>query len=242
MPILWFNLAGLVGAAAQGLTGFGTGTLMVSLLVMAYPFREVVPVVALVVFAPNALMTWLIRREIEWRRGPVAALGLSIGLVIGAQMLAVLPADILRRGLGVAILLYVVLMLARTPVPDEWPPATRTDLSVLGIASIFSGVIVGAVGVTPLPLLIYTTTRYPKQLARSVLTQGFLAGAFVQNGIYIYLGLLDARLAWTALASLPGVLLGLVIGHYFHYRVNQKTFGRALALVLLLPAARLVVG
>lgn len=242
MQILLFNLAGLLGAGAQGLTGFGTGTLTVSLLVMIYPFREVVPVVAMLVMAPNLLMAFLIRHEMEWKRGPVAALGLAVGVAIGAQLLALLPVDLLRRALGVAILIYVVVNLARTPMPTHTPAATLADRLGLGGAALASGIIVGAVGVAPVPLLMYASRRYPMQIARAVLTQAFLIGSTVQILSYAHVGLLDAHRSWLALATVPGVLLGLAIGHFLHYRVNQKTFGRALALALLLPALRLVVG
>ncbi|WP_353248642.1 sulfite exporter TauE/SafE family protein [Salinisphaera sp. T31B1] len=240
MQLLLFNLAALAGSTAQGLTGFGSGTLTVSLLVMLFPFREVIPVVAMVVLVPNMILTWLTRHEMEWRRGPIAAVGLSAGVLVGAQLLAVLPAEVLRQGLGAAILVYVVLMLARTPTPDAPPPQSASDSLGLGLCGLASGVIVGAIGVSPIPLLIYVSLRYPKQVARAVLTQAFLLGTFTQVAIYAHLGLLSPSLAWTALLTVPGIVAGVLIGHRLHYRINQKTFARALALILLLPALRLV--
>ena len=96
MQILLFNLAAFAGACAQGMTGFGSGTLTVSLLVMLFPFRDVIATVAMVVLVPNLMLTWLTRHEMDWRRGPVAALGLSLGIVVGGQLLAILPAELLR--------------------------------------------------------------------------------------------------------------------------------------------------
>lgn len=242
MQILLFNLAAFAGACAQGLTGFGSGTLTATLMVMVFPFREVVPVVALVVMVPNLMLAWLARRELDWRRGPIAAVGLAAGVVIGAQLLAVLPVDLLRRGLGAVILIYVILTLVRTPLPERAPEPSLAENAALGSCALAAGVIVGAVGVSPIPLLIYVSLRYPKQTARAVLTQAFIAGSLMQNAVYIHLGLLTPELAWIALATVPGIALGLLVGHRWHYRVNQKTFARVLALVLLLPAARLVLG
>ena len=242
MQIVLFNLAALAGACAQGLTGFGSGTVTATVLVMLFPFREVIPVVAMVVMVPNLILAWLTRHEMDWRRGPVAALGLSVGVVIGAQLLAFLPAELLRRGLGSVILVYVALMLWRTPTPSTAPPASHAERAALGGCSLVSGVIVGAVGVSPIPLLIYVSLRYPKALARSVLTMGFFFGTVVQNLVYAQLGLLSGELALMALATVPGITLGILVGNRLHYRINQKTFARALALILLLPALRLVWG
>lgn len=241
MQILLFNLAALAGSCAQGLTGFGSGTLTATLLVMLFPFREVIPVVALVVLVPNLMLAWLTRREMEWRRGPVAAVSLAIGVIAGAQLLAVLPADLLRRGLGLVILVYVGLVLFRTPAPEQAPPARLGERGMLGLCGIGSGVIVGSVGVSPIPLLIYVSLRYPKKLARTVLTQAFVLGTLVQNAVYVHLGLLNTQLALMALLTVPGIVLGTLVGHRLHYRVNQKTFARALALILVLPAIRLLV-
>lgn len=242
MQILLFNLAGLLGAAAQGLTGFGSGTLMVSTLVLVYPFREVVPVVALVALATNAIMTGLARREFDWRRGPVAAVALSIGVLGGARLLAVLPVEILERFLGAVILCYVALNLVKTPIPEAMPRLNWPDITGLAGSALLSGVIVGAVGVSPIPLLIYTNVRYPKQFSRSILTLAFLLSSAVQIVVYIHLGLLTGASCQLALATLPTVVIGLLLGHRLHYRVNQKTFSRILALVLALPALRLVFG
>lgn len=242
LPIILFNLAAVVGAISQGLTGFGSGTLMVSSLVLLFPFRDVVPVVAVVALGTNLMMALLARREFDWRRGPIAAVSLSAGVIGGAQLLAVLPVGILQRILGAVILCYVALNLFKTPIPQQMPRLNRADAAGLAGSSIFAGVIVGAVGVSPIPLLIYANVRYPKRYSRSILTMGFLLSSIVQAIIYSHLGLLD-RHAWAlALACLPAILIGLAAGHRLHYRIDQKTFSRILALVLALPALRLIVG
>lgn len=242
MQILLFNLAALLGAGAQGLTGFGSGTIAVTALALLFPFREVVPAVALVVIVPNLMLAWLARHDLDWRRGPIAALGLVLGIAAGAYLLAILPVDWLRRGLGGVILIYVAVTLLRTPAPESMPRFTPGDAGALGLASLGSGVIVGAVGVSPIPMLVYITTRYPKHRARAVLTQAFVVGSLVQNLIYLKLGLLTADLALLALATVPGIFIGLLVGNRWHYRVNQRTFSRALALILILPATELLFG
>lgn len=242
MQVLLFNLAALFGAGAQGLTGFGSGTLTATLLVMLFPFRDVIPVVAMVVLVPNIMMAWLIRRELDWRRGPIAAAGLALGIVVGAQLLAVLPAELLRRGLGIAIVFYVALMLWRTPTPHTVPARFGFDAAGLAGCALISGVIVGAVGVSPMPLLIYVSLRYPKKTARAVLTLAFVFGTAAQNVAYFKLGLLTGELALMALLTVPGIVLGILVGHRLHYRLDQKTFARALALILLLPGLRLAIG
>ncbi|RJS94109.1 sulfite exporter TauE/SafE family protein [Salinisphaera sp. Q1T1-3] len=240
MQILIYNLAALLGATSQGLTGFGSGTLTISVLVLVYPFREVVPIVAVIGLTANVVMTLLAGREFDWRRGPIAALGMSIGMIIGAQLLAVLPVTVLQRGLGVVILCYVAINLFKTPAPKQVPRLSWLDASGLAGCSLFAGVIAGAVGVSPVPLLIYASLRYPKQEARAILTMGFLVSSAVQVLTYAHLGLLDAHAGWLAAASLPAVIIGAYLGHRLHYRIDQKTFARALAIILIAPAVRLV--
>lgn len=242
MPILLFNLAALAGAVSQGLTGFGSGTLMVSTLVLIYPFRDVVPVVALAALATTLVMAALTRRELDWRRGPLAAIGMAVGVIGGAQLLALLPVEALQRTLGFVVLCYATINLIKTPVPDSMPAFDRGDQLGLLTSALFSGLIVGAVGVSPVPLLIYTNIRYPKQFSRSVLTMAFLVSSLVQITVYSHLGLLTPHHWLMALAVMPAIMLGLAAGHRLHYRVDQKTFSRILALVLLLPALRLVIG
>lgn len=242
MQLLLFNLAALIGGAAQGLTGFGSGTVSVAILALLLPFREVVPAVALLVMVPNFMLAWLTRRDLDWRRGPIAACGLSLGIVIGAYLLVAVPVVWLKRGLGVVLLVYVIVTLLHTPIPERAPRFGPADGALLGLASLASGTIVGAVGVSPIPMLIYITARYPKHKARAVLTQAFVVGAIVQNIVYARLGLLTLDLVWLVLATIPAIVLGILIGNRWHQRVNQKAFGRILALLLALPALELLLG
>lgn len=240
LQILIFNLAVLLGATAQGLTGFGSGTLTLSVLVMFFSFKDVLPIVALAALATNIVLGLLSRREFDWRRGPIAAAGLAVGVIVGAQLLTVLPVDILQRALGAAILCYVAINLFKTPAPRAMPRLGWGDASGLGASALFSGVIVGAVGVSPVPLLIYTNMRYPKQFSRSILTMSFIVGSTVQAIVYTQLGVLTPAHWLMALAVLPAVMIGLGIGHRLHYRVDQKTFSRVLAVLLVVPALRLI--
>lgn len=242
MQIVLFNLAALVGGAAQGLIGFGVGTVSVTLLALVFPFREVVPVVALLVIVPNLVMVWLTRHELDWVRGAIAACGMGIGLILGGHLLLALPVEWLKRGLGLVILAYVIVTLLHTPVPAAMPRFGWCDGLMLVLTAFVSGIIVGAVGVSPLPVLVYITTRYPKHKARAILTQTFVVASIVQNILYAQLGLLTLDLVWLVLATIPGVIIGIAIGNRWHARVDQKTFTRLLALLLAVPAVGLLFG
>src|SRR5699024_8079700 len=111
--------------------GFGVGTVSVTLLALLFPFREVVPVVALLVVVPNVLMLWLTRHEFDWRRGAIAACGMALGLIIGSHLLLALPVEWLKRGLGLVILAYVAVTLLHTPVPAGMPRFGWLDGSML---------------------------------------------------------------------------------------------------------------
>ena len=240
MQILIYNIAALIGATSQGLTGFGSGTLTASFLVLFYPFRDVIPVVAVIGLTANVVMTALAGREFDWKRGPIAAVGMSVGMVAGAQLLTVLPVDLLQRGLGFVILCYVALNLFNTPTPMTAPRLGAADITGLGVCSVFAGTIAGAVGVSPVPLLIYVSLRYPKKSARAILTMAFLVASTVQVITYAHLGLLGGTAGWLAAACLPAVILGAYAGHRLHYKIDQATFARILALILVTPAVRLL--
>lgn len=242
MQTLVFNLVALTGACAQGLTGFGSGTVTATVLVLWFPFREVVPVVAMLVMVPNVLLAYLARHELDWRRGPIAALALTVGVVAGAHLLAVFPESLLRRCLGMVIAVYALFMLLRAPAPARLPELTWWEGGALSFSALIAGVILGAVGVAPIPLLIYISLRYPKSTARAVMTQAFLLSATAQNVVYFRLGLLTPHLALLALTAVPGICIGLLLGNRLHYRVRQQAFARGLAIVLLLPAIKLLLG
>jgi uncharacterized membrane protein YfcA len=170
------------------------------------------------------------------RRASLLVAGI-IGTVLGTQFLATISTRGLFMTLGVTVLVFVVLSLAR--------PAWRISPGMEGPLSPVVGLAAGTLGgLTNSPAVVLTPYYYalglPKgEFVRS-LSATFLTFKLTQLGAVWQVGLLDRRiwLPWGAatLVSLAAFRLGLVAQD----RVPQATFNRAvLALLAIVGLAML---
>jgi uncharacterized membrane protein YfcA len=110
-------VVGLVAGVLAGLFGVGGGIILVPALVIVLGVTQhVAQGVSLVAIVPTAVVGTVT----NYRRGNVAvrvAVGVGVtsivGAVIGAQLTAVVPADLLRRAFGALLILVAVNLLRR---------------------------------------------------------------------------------------------------------------------------------
>jgi len=239
--LLGVNLLAVFAFTVKGLAGFGPALFIVPALALFWPLKQVVPYTAFLLFMANLPMLWLVRRGLEPRRDLPAALAYAAGVVLGTHLLLTLPEQTLKLALGVVLLTFALWALVRVPSPSAAPPLDRGELLRLLAVMVGGGLIVGALGAGALPLFIYLPLRYPPTAMRALFTSAFSLGTLAWTLANWREGLLTGRLALLALASLPGVLLGLALGAWLFTRLPQKGQVRAVAL-LLVPAALKLMG
>lgn len=225
---------GLTGVAlaafVKGAVGFGYPLIATPLLALATDVRTAVAVLVV----PNILMDVLqvIRQPglvgAMRRRASLLATGI-LGTVLGTQFLATISTRGLFVTLGVTVLVFVALSLAR--------PAWRISPGMEGPLSPVVGLVAGVLGgLTNTPAVVVTPYYYalglPKAEFVRALSATFLTFKLTQLGAVWQVGLLDRRiwLPWAAaaLVSLAAFRLGLVAQD----RVPQATFNRAVLVLL----------
>ena len=100
----------LVAAAISGSAGFGGALLLLPLLTAAVGAREAVPLLTVAQLIGNLSRAVLGYREIRWKPVGLFLLGAIPLSAVGAFTFASLPAGIVTRGIGVAVLVFAVLL------------------------------------------------------------------------------------------------------------------------------------
>ena len=224
----------------KGLTGFGPALVMVPVFSFFMPLTEVVPIsgaLLLISNVPLALSGW---GDLPKRSFVPAALGFGAGVALGGNLLVLLPEAVLLHVLGFALIGFCLYQAWGGRNVAERPPLDRAEqFRLMGFASL-SGLIVGAVGAGALPLIMYLGLRYPKANFRLLLTYVFLVGSTAQVIVYSLRDLYTPEvLTITSLLILP-MFAGLWLGSLMFGQVNQRAFNRAIGLLLLLPALKLL--
>jgi len=231
MPqLLWWQwligalCAWKIGVAKTGMPGFGT---------------LVVPLMIVTVGDARLAAGWLlpilctadIFAVIYWRRNTAAkrlfalAPWVLAGIIAGAFALA-LPESILRRMVGVIVLLMLVAYLRRRFHPDDAPSAHSAPY---GFAAGFSTTVANAAG--PVMNLYLLSKRLPKEDFVATGAWFFFIVNLSKVPIYQYHGLFSPQsLAFDAL-MIPAVVLGALTGRFLIDHIPPKTFEMAVVVL-----------
>lgn len=231
------EIAVLIAFYVRATIGFGSGLISVALLSLAFPVKEVVPVVLLLDLLGSVLLGAYDFHEMQWGELSWLIPGSMLGLALGAFALADTDAQRLMRFLGVFILAYVVYAL--TAKPERMPQISRPWALPLGV---LGGVIGSLYGGGGPPLVAYLQMRHlQKRAFRATFQAIALADNVVRAALYVGLGLLDARLTLVFTVLGAAAALGLYLGNHLHMRISQRAFMRGTLLLLTVVGIKYVI-
>jgi uncharacterized membrane protein YfcA len=215
----------LVAAFLKGIVGFGFPTTSTTLLAL---FVDVKTAVALVIL-PNIVMDGfqMLRRGRlldTARRLALVLVGGAAGIVVGTQLLVILPAWSATLVLGLFTLAFVALN-ATSFAPRLAPGWERP----LGPPAGFVSGVVGGLTNTPGTVLVilFYALGFPKdEFVRSIAVS-FVVLKIVQLGAVSHFGLMSWSLFGLSVALTGVALLGFVVGLRVQDRLDQRRFNRA---------------
>jgi len=231
-------LAGIafLGALIFGITGFGAALVTIPLATHLVPLKFALALFVIVDLAA-AVSVGLenprnaVRRE--WTRLVPMILA---GTALGVTLLVNLPRAVGMLLLGVFVIgfaLYTLRPHARQRiVSSAWAWAA-------GFAGGITSTLFGAGGP---PYAIYLSQRgLTKEQFRATLGLATLTSISVRLVAFVLTGLLlDAKVWLTALAAVPGCLLGIWIARKVFARISRDALMRAVALLLLASGGSLI--
>ena len=185
--------------------------------------------------ANQAVMTWFVRRDIDWRGLSTFLLGGMLGLPLGLWMLLNADHGLYTRALGAFLLAYGGYMLTREPV------ILRVQHPLLDLVAGVIGGITGAAAAFPgAPVVIWCSFKNWDKARQRAMLQPFILIMQIVSLFAILLSthasvMQDKGLAPNDLLCVPAGLLGIFIGLAFYQRISTHQF--AIALNLLLMAA-----
>jgi len=234
----WMYGALIVAAASfvHGLAGFGIG--LVSLALLPLLMSPVMAVVLMTIYALvfSLAMFLPLRRELQLRALVLLSVGTLVGTPFGVWLLAVLPASVLTRLIGVALIVIVLL---------EWlglyPERVGARGWALG-AGVVAGLAGGAVGTPGPPVVLYTAAQgWSPRAVKSTLQAFFVVNQGVILIGYWWAGLVTREVWQVAVLFLVPAAAALAAGIALFNRVDQARFRKIVFAVLFASGAVLVV-
>lgn len=238
MSLTWLVGAVVIAAASfvQGLAGFGIG--LVSLAFLPFLMSPQHAIVLITLYAAVFIVIIFIplRRDFTLHGMIELVAGTILATPVGIWLLAELPSDVLKRLIGLVLLLIVAL---------EWlglyPERLRGRGWGFG-AGLAAGVLGGAIGTPGPPVILYAAAQdwSPRTVKANIQAFLMINQAVILLG-YWWAGLLDRevwRLTW--LFAAPAVI-GLGAGMLLFNRLDRERFRRVVFAVLLVSGLVLLI-
>ncbi|MBA4327844.1 MAG: sulfite exporter TauE/SafE family protein [Polaromonas sp.] len=214
----------LMGISKSGF-GAGFGSLAVPMMALAVTVPQAAAILMPVLLLIDLLGMAAFRRDFDLRLVRFLLPWGLLGVVVGALLFSVLPANTVAGIVGAFTLLFLAQRLLFPPRPDS-PPPPRWVGALLTVTSGFTSFIAHA-GSPPVNAYLI-----PMRLPPVVFTASLAFFFFIINLSkwipYAWLGLLDLRNMATSLLLLPIAPIGVWIGVRLARRLSPLVFYRIL--------------
>lgn len=190
-------VAAFLSSTIAGVIGFGSGVILLPVLVWAFGVREAVPILTVAQLLGNLSRVYFSRHELVLPVVGWFCLGAVPLSIVGAVLFATVPAPLLQRLLGVFFLVFVAIR------HTHWSEHVRVSLrgfALVGAALGFLGAVLGATGPLMTPFF---------------LSYGLVKGAFIGTEALATVVMHVVKLAiygGYALIGVQSILTGVAIG------------------------------
>lgn len=230
------SLIVIMGKTIKGLTGFASSPIIVPLLTLFLDLKFVVPVVATITFFSGLIMFILTRKHIKKDEFLLVLIFVIIGSFIGSQILAYFDSNILKKILGVTIILYALKMLLSQNI------SLNKNLKKFwgALAGFIGGIFGGLFDVNGPPIVIYMSHKLSKKPFRATITAIFFVDVIWRNILYTLNGVATLESLKFALYLLPALTIGILLGSKLQVNINEALFKRIVAIILLITGILLI--
>jgi uncharacterized membrane protein YfcA len=237
MEIIYIALLTILASGIGTITGFGTSTILIPLLLLYLPLPETLLVVGVIHFSGDIWKMILFRKGFDWKL--VLTFGITgiLASYLGAQIIFSTSAETLLRILGAFMLTYTIFLVFK---PDfKVPKKNITAISGGGLSGFFAGIF-GVGGA--IRTLFLSAFDLPK--AVFVATTGAIAFLIDFTRITTYLAngvRLDDLYFWGFLAFIPASFTGTALAKKVVYKIPQKWFRMVVAVFLFVMGIKFLI-
>lgn len=218
--ILIMILAATMAGFVQGVTGFGSGIVMMIFLPYLLPINQSAGVSTLTMLIANAMVVWRYRKYLKWQKLAIP-FGIYIVTAICSLFLSQsLASNHLKLLLGILLVvlsLYYSLMNIRSITVKNIP------IYVMIIFSLISGFFNGMFGIGgPLMALYFLTISDSKENYLASIQTFFLVDTFIMTTMRFSSGILDLSSIKFVLVGIIGAIIGTILANRLVQHLNIK--------------------
>ena len=237
-----FYMLVMTGAfAVRSAAGFGAVLIALPMLAFVLPISTAVSVITALTAITSVHQLGRGWRRVAWPHFAIMAFYSTIGIGLGFYVINLLDEHMLRRGLGVFLILYSLYALATAGAAPVLPSGWRRALAAgTGVVGGLLGTLFGA-GVGPIYVVYFNTLRMEREIFRVTMSTVVLLGGAARIAGYARLGFYEASSITLIAIGLPLVVVGSWLGDRVIRKLDPRMFGWLVGGLILLSGFALLV-
>lgn len=237
MGIIYIAILTVIAGGVGTLTGFGTSTIMVPVLLLVFPLAPTLLLVGIIHWFGDIWKIALFRQGVRWRLMLLFGVPGVLFTFIGARLIFSVSETLLSQILGGFLIAYVAFLFFNPTFKFKQNALLATTGGAL--SGFFAGIfgVGGAIRSAFLSMFDLTKAVY-------IATAGAIGLAIDSTRLttYVYEGAtLPSELFWGLLLFIPASFIGAYFAKRIVDRIPQKRFRLVVAVFLLLVGIKLLI-
>lgn len=229
-----------LGYFLKGLAGFGGALFSVSILIIFFEVRDVVPIISIVDIASGFILLPRIRNYINKRMLITISAGLCVGTTIGVYFLKSFSNHALEIIFAVLVIFFSLRMLFYSNFIIH--KLNKLKIFFGSFFGLIAGITGGMFGADGPPVVLYLSNQIKdKNFLRGTLISIFLVGAIWRNFIYFSIDFFTVQVYQISLLMIPVLFMATFLGSKVNYKMNEKTYRLVTSFILLISGAIILV-
>jgi uncharacterized membrane protein YfcA len=239
---LAFYAAVLFGAfTLRSAAGFGAGLIAIPMLAFILPVSTAVSVATVLTTLTSMGQVSREWRHIAWRQFAVIFFYSMAGIGLGLYFIRFLDENVLRRCLGVFLIIYALHALwtagSHHLLPRRWHGTLAAAVGIVGgLLSALFGARAG-----PIYVVYFEILRLERAIFRATMSAVVVLGGAARIVGYGSYGFYDRSTLVLLAVGVPVVFLGSWLGDRVVYRLSAESFSRLVAAVVLVSGVTFLV-
>ena len=217
----------VAGGFIRGFTGFGSVLVMAPLISI---FLGPAPTVAMIMILEACVAVQLLPRALrhtDWRLVGLLVAGALVTTPFGVQLLVHLDQQVMRRALGVIVVIWAAAMLKGLRYTGG-----VSDPATIGVGAV-SGALMGVSGIGGPPIVLYLLSTPARAETNRANTITFFAVMTVYViGVLLYNGVYSEITLWHAAVNVPFFLGAAWLGSRLFDRSGEELYRRVALLFI----------
>ncbi len=236
MEYIAFVVLGFVASIISSVFGLGTALVVLAVGSHVLPVKETIALATVLFAASTLTKTLLFRNHIDWKTAGIMAICSLPFSYLGASLLVVVPADALKRLLGVMVLLYLAMTVFKLQ------PRFKIGIRGLVAGSAAYGFVSGLLGSGNLiKAIIFREMSITKEAFVGAMAATSVLSNFAKLTAYSQSGILTAEMAWPIAGLIVSAATVALIGRFLLQKISAVQFGNGIQIVLAVAAIGLIV-